>query len=190
MRGPLRRSFLLLAGLLATAGLASADTLDGSLQIESAYVTVDGGVYRLNAVIRFPLNEEIHAALKEGVSLRFNVETVIVRERRYWFDDSIVGLAIEKELSYHSVSDRYVVRDLRNSDQASFVSLEDAVDAIGRIENRPILVEPQLDASASYRVSVRAGVRRGRVPDALRFFVFWSDSWHRESDWYSWTLPH
>jgi hypothetical protein len=36
---------------------------------------------------------------------------------------------------------------------------------------------------------VRASVRRGRLTDALRALMFWSDDWQRESEWYSWSLP-
>jgi hypothetical protein len=49
-------------------------------------------------------------------------------------------------------------------------------------------VEPQLDGG-QYHVSVRAGVRRGRLPSSLRAIMFWTDDWHRTSEWYSWSLP-
>ena len=42
--------------------------------------------------------------------------------------------------------------------------------------------------TAQYRVSLRAGVRRGRLPDTLRVLLFWTDDWHRESEWFSWSL--
>ena len=48
---------------------------------------------------------------------------------------------------------------------------------------------PQLTANREYRVSLRAGVRRGRLPDTLRVLLFWTDDWHRESEWFSWSLP-
>ena len=34
----------------------------------------------------------------------------------------------------------------------------------------------------------RAGVRRGRLSDTLRVLLFWTDDWHRESEWFSWSL--
>ena len=35
---------------------------------------------------------------------------------------------------------------------------------------------------------LRAGVRRGRLSDTLRVLLFWTDDWHRESEWFSWSL--
>jgi len=52
-----------------------------------------------------------------------------------------------------------------------------------------VIVDSQLGGDGPWRVSVRAGVRRGRMPDALRALVFWSHAWHRTSEWYRWTLP-
>ena len=63
------------------------------------------------------------------------------------------------------------------------------LEAIGAVDDWPVLVEPQLSRDARYRVSVRASVRRGRLPDTLRVLMFWTDSWHRTSEWYSWSLP-
>ena len=51
-----------------------------------------------------------------------------------------------------------------------------------------ILVEPQLDGGR-YIISVRAGVRRGKLPSSLRALLFWTDDWQRVSKWYSWSLP-
>jgi hypothetical protein len=52
----------------------------------------------------------------------------------------------------------------------------------------PILVSSQLAENREYRVSLRAGVRRGQLADTLRVLLFWTDDWHRESEWFSWSL--
>jgi hypothetical protein len=44
-------------------------------------------------------------------------------------------------------------------------------------------------AAGNYRISVRAGVRRGRLPASLRALMFWTDDWRRVSEWYTWSLP-
>src|SRR5207302_1888335 len=59
---------------------------------------------------------------------------------------------------------------------------------IGKGEAWPIVVEPQLD-NGNYTISVRAGVRRGRLPASLRAILFWANDWVRVSEWYSWVLP-
>ncbi len=180
---------ILLACLFAATG-ALANALDGVLEVRSAYVNVDHGVFKLHTRVQYPENEDIRAALTDGVTLMFDVEAVVARERNYWFDAQVVAVTLRRELSYHAVSNRYLVRDGGGGGrQDSYATLHEALDAIGTVDDWPVLVEPQISPDARYRVSVRASVRRGRLPDTLRVLMFWTDSWHRASEWYSWSLP-
>jgi hypothetical protein len=183
---------ILVALIAATAFLQAASlragALDGVLEVRSAYVNVDGGVFLLHARIEYPDNPAIRDALRDGITLTFDLDTRVERERRFWFDADVVALTLRRELAYHGVSERYVVRDARSGDQQNFATLEEALRQLGTVDGWPILVEPQLDGG-QYHVSVRAGVRRGRLPSSLRALMFWTDDWHRTSEWYSWSLP-
>jgi hypothetical protein len=186
IRSGLLVSLCLLA--LGAAGLAGADALDGVLEVHSAYVNIDHGVFLLHARVEYPLSPEIRNALRDGITLTFDLDVRVDRERRFWFNANIVDLTLRRELSYHAVSDRYVVRDAKSGDQDTFATLDDALDFVGKVNGWPILVEPQLDGG-NYTISVRAGVRRGSLPASLRALLFWTDEWARQSEWYSWSLP-
>jgi len=173
---------------LSVFGLARADALDGVLEVHSAYVDIDKGVFQLHARVEYPVSPTIRSALRDGVTLVFDLEARVDRDRRYWLNATIVDLTLRRELNYHAVSDRYVVRDSRSGDQVSFPTLDEALDYLGRVDGWPILVEPQLDGG-NYTISVRAGVRRGHLPASLRAILFWTDDWARVSEWYSWLLP-
>jgi hypothetical protein len=178
-----------LALLLAVvAGAVHADALDGVLEVRSAYVNIDNGVFLLHARVEYPDNPSIRDALRDGVTLTFDLDTRVERERRLWFNATIVDLTLRRELMYHAVSDRYVVRDSKTGKQDSFPTLEEALTSLGRIDSWPILVEPQLNGG-NYLISVRAGVRRGKLPASLRALFFWTDDFRRVSEWYSWSLP-
>lgn len=186
-----RRPFTrrLLAFVLASwATIAFAAALDGVLEVRSAYVSVEKGVLLLHSRVEYPVNPDIRNALRDGVTLTFDLETRIDRERRLWFNANIVDLTLRRELTYHAVSDRYVVHDVRSGQQENFPTLEEALAYLGRVDGWPILVEPQV-GPGNYLISVRAGVRRGRLPASLRALLFWTDDWHRVSEWYSWSLP-
>lgn len=186
---------VLLAAMLAGfggfgSGVARADVLDGVLEVRSAYVSVDQGVFNLYARIAYPVNDDIRAALKDGLMLTFDLDVVVSRERRFWVDATVAEYRLRRELLYHAVSDRYVTRETgqEGSEQHSYATLEEALEALGTVEAWPFLLSQQLSANRTYRVSLRAGVRRGRLPDSLRVLLFWTDDWHRESEWFSWSL--
>jgi len=168
--------------------LALADALDGVLQVSSAYVNFDSGVIQLYARVQYPLNPAIRKALQDGVTLTFDLEAKVDRVRHLWFDSNIVDLTLQRELAYHVVTDQFVVRDVRSGDEKSFDTLKEALAYLGKVDSWPILVEPQLDGGR-YMISVRAGVRRGKLPASLRALLFWTDDWQRVSKWYSWSLP-
>ena len=179
-------------GLLLWLGMPSAwgaaGPLDGDFQIRSAFVVIDRGVLQLNVHVQYPINDRIRSALQDGVTLAFDLELNITRHRRFWLNAGVVDMTLRRELTYHAVTDRYVLRDEQGVEQESFPTLEGALDKLGRVEDLPILVESQLRGEGPWLVAVRAGVRRGRMSDTMRALMFWSDDWHRNSDWYTWTL--
>jgi Domain of unknown function (DUF4390) len=186
---------LLLTALMLCAGSGvRSDALDGLLEVSSAYVNVtESGVFQLFARVAYPVNDDIRAALKDGLTLTFDLDVVVSRERRFWVDDDVVNYTLQRELVYHAVSDRYLTRDVgprASAQQHSYATLEEALEALGTVDAWPILLPSQVSPNRQYRVSLRAGVRRGRLPDTLRVLLFWTDDWHRESEWFSWSLPH
>jgi len=186
---PLKARFLLLLLIAITfQGTVRADALDGVLEVRSAYVNIDNGVFLLHARVEYPVSPAIRDALRDGVTLTFELDTRVERERRLWFNASVVDLTLRRELRYHAVSDRYVVRDVKTGKQDNFPTLEEALAFLGRVDDWPILVEPQLNGG-NYLISVRAGVRRGKLPTSLRALFFWTGDFRRVSEWYSWSLP-
>ncbi|MCS6948763.1 MAG: DUF4390 domain-containing protein [Steroidobacteraceae bacterium] len=175
--------------MLAASALAVADALDGRFEVRSAFVNLHDDVYHLSADVQYPSNQQMRVALADGVSLTFDLQVRIARERRYWFDNTLFHLTQRRRLEYHSVSDHYIVRDESNGTQRSFASFEAAIADLGKVESWPILTRAQLGRAAAYRIAVRASVQRGRLNDALRTIFFWTNDWQRTSEWYEWSLP-
>src|SRR5256885_12376223 len=120
IRGGLLPTLCLMA--LASWGPAHGDALDGLLEVRSAYVNLDRGVFLLHARIDYPMSPAIRRALRDGLTLTFELEVRVDRERRFWLSLNIVELTLRRELTYHAVSDRYVVRDTKSGDQESFAT--------------------------------------------------------------------
>jgi hypothetical protein len=178
---------LLLCLLMPLATARAQGPLDGTFQVDAAYIVLDHDVLELNARIHYPDNELIRSALQDGITVAFDVEVDIARPRRFWFNATVLDITLRRELTYHAVTGRYVVRNEASIQQQSFATLEEALEQLGHIDDLPVLVQSQL-GPGPWQVAVRAGVRRGRMPAALRALMFWSDDWHRLSGWYTWML--
>ena len=197
MRTALARLTILVVAVVLSnsfAGRVSAQSvsspINDALEIQSGFVNVVNGVYQLQVRVRYPMNDEDLRALQQGVSLFYDVDLEVTRERRFWTAANVVNLSLRRELSYHSVSERYLVKDPQGVVEArSFASFEEALADLGKVDGWPILVSAQVSEDGEYFVNVRAVVRRWRLTDALRALMFWSDDWQRRSEWYSWSLP-
>ena len=108
-----RRAQTFLACLFAAlavlaAPVSRADALDGVLEVRSAYVSRRASALQVFARVAYPVNDDIRAALKDGLTLTFDLDVVVSRERRFWMDETVWEYTLRRELSYHAVSDRYL----------------------------------------------------------------------------------
>jgi hypothetical protein len=157
----------LLRGAGDYAGGYAAGPLDGDFEIRSAFVVVDRGVLQLNAHVQYPINERIRTALQDGVTLAFRSGRADHQPAPApLVEVPVLDMTLRRELTYHAVSDRYVLRNetarsrrARPRSRAHWTS-----SAASKI--LPILVESQLQRRGPWQVAVRAGVRRGRMSDA------------------------
>jgi hypothetical protein len=86
------------------------------------------------------------------------------------------------------VSDRYLVRNLNSGEQNSFPTLDAAVEQLLHLSGLPVLDQALIETGRRYEFNLRITLDLGDIPDALRILMFWTDDWHRVSEWYTWPL--
>jgi len=177
----------LLALLAILFGPVAAAQTPARLEVRSAYIEPSEGVYELNATLNFDLPEGARAAVREGVPLTLHLEIVVKRQRSYWLDEAVATLDQSYELAYRALSERYLVRNLNSGEQASYATLDAALDALRVISRLPILDQALVSSNRRHEISVRGSLDVRTMPDALRFVLFWSDDWRQRSEWYTWS---
>lgn len=156
--------------------------------VRTAYVQLVADVYLLNARLHLPLKERLRAALRDGVPLTLELELEVTGSRRYWLDEDVASLRQLYQLQYHAVSDRYLVRNLNSGEQSSFPTLDAAVEQLSRISSLPVLDRALIENDRRYEFHLRVTLDLGDMPDTLRVLMFWTDTWRRVSEWYTWPL--
>lgn len=156
-------------------------------EIRSAYVERTEGVYQLNATLVFELPEGAREAIREGSPLTLDLDIVLHRSRRLWLDESVASLQQHYEVSFHALSERYLVRNLNSGQQSSYPTLDAALDSLRVISNLPILDQSLVSPDSRHEVSLRAHLDVRTMPDALRFIVFWANDWRQSTEWYTWS---
>jgi hypothetical protein len=177
----------LLLCFLATV-TAAQDPAETSLLIRSAHVVVDDDVYELDAKLDLQLPRDARKAIDGGLTLRLKYQIEVNRVRRFMPDPGIADLEQNYELTYHALSQRYLVRNLNTGEQQDFGTLEAALDRLTDVRGLPILDTSLLAHGTTYEGRVRAVLKMNTAPDAFGWLLFWTDNWNAESDWYTWTL--
>ena len=102
--------------------------------VRNASLTLGAGqdVYELDARVDFTLPEDAREGIEAGLTLRVVYEIELARVRGYWPDATIAALAQAYELSYHALSQRYLLRNLNTGEQQDFGYAADCARAAGR----------------------------------------------------------
>lgn len=184
---------LIIAAVLApflTLTVAAQNPIDrqGYFEVRSASAVLEDDVYQLDARLQLVLSSDALEALNSGVPLTIELQTQVIRARRFYIDALEAELAVRFELEYRPLSQRYLVRNLNSGEQSSFATLYSALNNLGRITSLPIIDDRLLDADSTYRMRVRAMLQTQQYPAPLRLLFFWRSEWHLQSEWYEWTL--
>jgi hypothetical protein len=159
-----------------------------SVEVVGASLELDEGVYGLDADLAIRLPGDARRAIDAGLTLRLRYEIEIDRVRRYMFDAEVATLEQNFEVTYHALSQRYLLRNLNSGEQEDYGNLIAALDALSTVRGLPLLDASLLKKGLPYSVRVRAVLTLRSAPDTLSWLLFWTDDWSASSEWYEWTL--
>ena len=178
---------MLLLCFLATAG-ATAVYAEPRVEVRSASLSLDQDVYELDARLDIQLPEDARKAIEAGLTMRLDYEIELSRVRNYMLDATVAELAQSYELSYHALSQRYLVRKLNTGEQQDFGTLQAALERLSEIRGLPVIDSALVEPGHSYEARVRAVLDLNSGSEALRWILFWTDDWSTKSEWYEWPL--
>ncbi|MEN7342711.1 MAG: DUF4390 domain-containing protein [Pseudomonadota bacterium] len=172
--------------LLVMSGLANAQS--GGVEIRSASTALVNDVYLANTRIQYQLSERIEEALAIGLALQVTLDYTIERQRRFLPDTEVAQVRVINLLRYSKVTERYTIRNENTGSQSSYATIFGALNALGRVDDLPLVDAALLSTDKRYRARVRAQVAIDDYPASLRYLLFWRDDWQISSSWFSWSL--
>lgn len=171
----------------APADLAAADAEPGFV-VRTAFTDLVDGAYHLYADIDYGLGERALEALENGVPLTFEVQVLVLRLRRFMWNETVADLTQQYQLVYHPLAERFVLRNLNSGSQGVYMSFRAAATELGQISGLPVIEESRLAEGEHYQVRMRVRLVFENFPDPLRWVAWVFPRWRVVSDWYAWTL--
>lgn len=161
-----------------------------SLQARSAEITqlrlerADEGVL-LSASVEFELPAVVDDALHKGIPMFFVAEAVLLRDRWYWYDKQVVGVARHMRLSYQPLTRRWRVQvspqPIGNTGLAlgqTFDSRDEALAVLQRISRWKIAEPGELDNEARYSVDFRWRLDVSQLPRPFQIGAVGQSDWN------------
>ena len=161
---------------------------EGYFDVRSADTVLVEQKHMLDARLQLFLSDEALNALNSGVPLTIELNIELLRIRRFLPDDKETELSFQYELEYRPLSQRYIVRDVRNASQESYSTLFSALNRLGRIQNLFLFDSKSLIPDANYRLRLQALLSTKQYSAPLRMLFFWRSQWDIKSRWYEWQL--
>jgi hypothetical protein len=161
--------------------------------VDYAHINKIGNGYTLNAQIDYPLTPRIKEALSNGVPITFLQQVEITHSLPilgdYWqWDTQLWSTELRYELRYHALTSQYVVRALDTGNYRNFISLDEALSALGNIA--PLTLPPKhLTDTDNLVVRIRSGLDLFALPTPMRPGALISKKWQVTSDWAEATWP-
>jgi len=160
----------------------------GRFEIIDADSRVEGGMWLVDARADLVLSDDAIEALENSIALNIQYQYEVTRRRRLWPDKVIVEPTRNIELSYLSLSQRYLVHYLDTGEQASYATLYSALRQIGQTKEYPLIEASRIDLDDRNYVVVRVVLNREKLPGPLRVLAFWRGDFSLESEWFRWRL--
>lgn len=162
--------------LLAIALLpVAAAHADGGIQITSVTLKATEEGYQFDADFEITLNNKLENALEKGMVLYFVTELNLVKSRWYWLDERIAQSRVREGLSYYALTRQY--RLSRGTLSQNFGTLGEALQALSRVRNRPIIVSFELRQDEEYTVELRMRLDISALPKPFQVETLGSREW-------------
>ena len=163
-------------------GSAQAETT-ARATIERIEPLVIGGQLSLDIDIDLTLNTSMKQALSRGVPLYFSVDLEIEQPRWWWLNKSIVDTALERRLSYNTLTRSWRVS---TGDLAiTAASYEDAIKLLARIRDWPVVLSDRFEQDQQYIGEIRIRLDVDRLARPLQMDNANRDNWTLNSPWKS-----
>ncbi|MFV2061213.1 MAG: DUF4390 domain-containing protein [Gammaproteobacteria bacterium] len=155
--------------------------------INSANSTLNEKVYTFNAHIDYQFSKSVLLAVNNGIPIFITMEIEVYRER-WWWNKKIASLKQTYMLLYHALTEKFVLNNLNSGTQKNYATLNAALDALGKVNNLPLIDLKLLDDGSSHLVKLRTYLDLDSLPGPIRPIAYLTPDWRLESDWYIWSL--
>ena len=144
--------------------------------------------YMLDADSIIRMRSRPAEALKRGVSLFFNLDISIIRQRTWWPDKVERTIRKRYRLFYFELTRHYRVTEIRSGESSSFRTLEEATRYLGNVRKLPLISLSKVKNPGRYRLEMQLSLDLNELPAPLQIQAHTTRRWRLKSEPTIWPL--
>ena len=179
---PLRRQLLALpiaaawvAGLTAGAAGPAWGAQPQTVETQTLALRRAEGALWLDFSARLALSRTVEDALLRGVPVYFAAQATVLRSRWYWRDERIARVQRAWRLAYQPLTTSWRVG--QGAISQTYASLEEALEAIGRMSGWRLTDLTQIDPDSRHYVEFVFRLDTGQLPSPMQIGLTANSDW-------------
>lgn len=178
--------FVMTLGLVLGVENARAD-----FSVESVQASIKNEQVLVDLDLDLTLSDDAEEALQRGIPLIISIEMELEKSRPVIWDSPVTKWKRDVEVSYHALSEHYLVQETGRSEIQNFLNLSEVMSVIGnqRLLKIPVPKLPT-NAEINYILKVRARLDAEALPTPLRLMAYLSPNWRLSTGWSKWPVQH
>ncbi len=144
--------------------------------------------YTLDVNTSLRLRDRPIEALNRGVSLYFDLNISVIRQRNWWPDSTERSITKRYRLFYFDLTRHYRVTEISSGESHSFLTLEEAIEQLGNIRGLPLIPVASVSNPVRYRVNMYMALDISELPAPLQLQAYTTRRWLLRSEETEWPL--
>ena len=176
--------------LLIFFSFFSIPSFGSMIQIIKADASTDNEYLMINTEAKIILTDSIREALNSNIKLTFDLEVLVKGEKFLFWKKRLFYGSHRFELNRYALGEKFVVTEVANGKQTSYIDLETALHHLGKPHQLKIPKTKHDPAQNSHEISVRWKLSKDALPTPMALTALFSSSWNLNSPWYVLPVNH
>jgi hypothetical protein len=189
MRTHIYRFLAILSISISSATLFSHSAIAApDIKILSSEGQLSNNILSINADAEVDLAKDPIEALESGVPLFFDLHIEILRNRKYMWDRDLFKTKYTYSLQRHTLSKKYVLKNLITDTQGVHDSITAALQNLGQIRKLAVIDLEELTNRKNLVIAIQLELKISALPAPMMPLAYISPQWHISSKKHKWKL--
>ena len=158
------------------------------IEILSVESQLSNNILSITADAEVNLAKDPVEALESGVPLFFDLHIEILRNRKYIWDRDLFKTKYTYSLQRHTLSKKYVLKNLITDTQQVHSSIVAAVESLGQIRKLAVIDMEELTDRKNLVIAIQFELKISALPAPMMPLAYVSPQWHISSHKRKWKL--